>query len=380
VKWFQDCVDTQNDKNGNISNGAPGYKPGGGDAQLDWSAAMMITPNAIWQSFGDAQPIFQHYDALRRYMTQWEKLIGQINDFEAKDKKGASPYKIIGDWVALEKGTTREFIGKVMGYIISKQMIDFATITKHTTDVATFTNLAAQYKASIIAKNIQPNGIVDANTQCAYAYVARYGLYNAEQKELIKQQFKNRIIADNYSVLTGFHGTGNLLQGLTTIGLVNEASKIITNEKSPSWGGMVKRGATTIWERWDGKDDDGNFFSPYMNSFNHYTFGGCGEWMMGFLVGLQVQEAGFKTIRVEPTIIPDLNWVSGSFQSPYGTISNKWERKDGKITMSTSIPSNTTALIVFPQNSKKIMLNNKSIVIPKTGLTIGSGNYQFSWQ
>lgn len=378
TKWFQDCVDTQNDKTGNISNGAPGYKPGAGNSQLDWSAAMMITPNAIWERYGDSQPIFQHYDALRKYMTQWEKVVDQVNDFEAKDKKGVPAYKIIGDWVALEKGTSREFIARVIGYIISKQMADFAKLTNHTKDIETFTKLAARYKSDLIEKHIKADGLVDANTQCAYAYVARYGLYNPDQKEAIKAQFKKRMITDNYAVLTGFHGTGNLLPGLTAMGLIDEASKVITSEKSPGWGGMVKRGATTIWERWDGKDDNGEYFNPFMNSFNHYTFGGCGEWMMGNLVGLQTQDAGFKIIKVEPSIISDLNWASGSFESPYGIISNKWERKDGIITMNLNIPANSSANVVLPLSAKNVMLNGKPYSANLQNV-LSSGLFTFVW-
>jgi alpha-L-rhamnosidase len=116
-----------------------------------------------------------------------------------------------------------------------------------------------------------------------------------------------------------------------------------------------------------------------LNSFNHYTFGGCGEWMMGYLVGLQVQEVGFKTVRVEPTIIPDLNWASGSFESPYGTISNKWERKDGKITMNLSIPANSSAKVVLPSHAQNITMNGNEFTINPSGNDIGSGAYTFTW-
>lgn len=373
-KWFNDCVNTQNIKTGNISNGAPGYKPGAGNSQLDWSAAMMITPNIILRRYGDMQPIIDNYEALRKYMTQWEKFAKQVN--EAK-KSGKKPYSIIGDWVSIEKGTTKEFIGRIMGYILSIQMVEFAKITNHSSDVEVFTNLASHYKDEIIVKHIKSNGIVDGDTQCAYAYISRYGLYLPEQKDSIRKQFKERMIKDKYCVLTGFHGTGHLLQGLSAIGLIDEASKLIINENAPGWGGMIKRGATTIWEHWDGKYDDGSYYSPKMNSFNHYTFGGCGEWLMGFLVGLREETNGFKKVRIEPTVIPDLDWVSGSFESPYGTVSNRWERKNGKITMQITIPSNSSGLVVLPQNANKISIDGKSS--NHQDIEIGSGIFEIIW-
>ena len=375
TKWFRDCVDTQNEK-GNINNGAPNKTPKTGNASMDWSAAMMVAPWTIWQRYGDSRPIIEHYDALRLYMTQWEKLLPKINQWEA-NPKGQASYSIIGDWVALEKGTKREFIGRVVGYMLSKQMVEFARIAGRDADVKTFTELAALYRAEVIAKHISPNGKVTGDTQTAYAYVTRLGLYEPAQEKAIREQFSKRMVADNYGVMTGFHGTGNLLQGLTEIGLVPEASKTILSEKNPGWGSMVKRGATTIWERWEGKDDAGNFFSPKMNSFNHYTFGGCGEWMMGYLVGLRAESPGFKTVHVAPTILPGLNMASGSFESPYGTVSNRWERKAGRISMHLVIPPNSAARVVLPQGAKGITLQGKPLTEPT--LTVESGAHEFTW-
>ena len=243
----------------------------------------------IWQRYGDAQPIEDRYAALRLYMTQWQKFATQVDkakNGKAKSKKGKSDYRIIGDWVALEKGTSREFIGRVFGYLLSRHMAEFARITGHDGDVRTFTDLAAHFRAEVIRKHIAPDGTVTGDTQTAYALVCRHHLYEPAQEQLIHEKFHQRMLADKYAVLTGFHGAGNLLQGLTAVGLATDAGKTILNEVPPSWGGMVKLGATTIWERWEGKSADG-FYSPKMNSFNHYTFGGCGEWMIGYLVGLR---------------------------------------------------------------------------------------------
>jgi len=378
TKWFLDCLDTQHENTGNISNGAPGNRPGAGNAQLDWSAAAMVTPWTIWRRYGDTQPIIDHYAALRLYMTQWEKF---AKDVDARDrKKGPAPYRIIGDWVSIEKGTSKEFIGRVLGYMLSTQMAEFARLAGQDDDVRTFTDLAAHFRDEVIDKHIGVDGTVDGDTQCAYAYVARLGLYKPEQEDLIRAKFRERMIADHYAVLTGFHGTGNLLQGLTALGLAPEASKTILNEEPPSWGGMVKLGATTIWERWQGKNADGTFYSPKMNSFNHYTFGGCGEWMMGYLVGLREESPGFKIVRVEPTIVPDLEWASGRFESPYGVVSNRWERKDGRIAMRLDIPPNSAARVVLPIDSKDIRLEGKSIAAPPGGAwEVGSGKHEFTW-
>lgn len=364
-KWFEDCVDTQNPKSGNISNGAPGNKPGAGNASLDWSAAMMVTPWTLWQRYGDTRAIEEHYDDLRLYMTQWEKLIDQLSGRPARGKRGkGGNYKIIGDWVSIEKGTSKEFVGRILGWKLSRMMVDFAGIVGNTEDEKTFAALAERYRKQILDLHLQSDGKVTGDTQCAYAYVARLGLFESKQEQRLREQFHKRMESDEFTVRTGFHGTGQLLQGLTEIGLIDDAARTIFNEKGPGWGAMVQRGATTIWEHWDGKKADGSFYPPKMNSFNHYTFGGCGEWMMGYLVGLRPETPGFKTIRVEPVIIPGLDFAEGSFESPYGTVSNRWKRTGDTIAMQLVVPPNSSARVIVPSGET----------------TVGSGTHQFTWK
>ncbi len=375
-KWFQDCIDTQNPKTGNISNGAPGNKPGAGNAQLDWSAAMMITPWTIWQRYGDPQPIIDNYAALRLYMTQWEKFADQVNQFESRGK-GPAPYKIIGDWVSIEKGTTKEFIGRVFGHMLSQHMAAFAEIAGKPDDVRRFTDLADHFRSEIIRKHVADDGTVTGDTQAAYAYISRYKLYDQARESLVREKFQQRMGADKHGVRTGFHGTANLLQGLSAIGLDHDAAMTILNEEFPSWGNMIQRGATTIWEHWDSKNEDGTFPSPKMNSFNHYTFGGCGEWMMGHLVGLRNGSPGFKSIRVTPTIVPGLTWVAGSFESPYGTVSNRWERKNGRVVMNLVVPPNCIATINLTTSARNITHQGDPVFSLEN---IGSGAHEITWR
>jgi alpha-L-rhamnosidase len=68
----------------------------------------------------------------------------------------------------------------------------------------------------------------------------------------------------NGHISTGVIGTQWLMRGLTEYGRPDLAYRIASNDDYPSWGYMVKHGATTIWELWNG--DTAN---PAMNSHNH---------------------------------------------------------------------------------------------------------------
>lgn len=88
------------------------------------------------------------------------------------------------------------------------------------------------------------------------------------------------------------------MRGLTEYGGLELAYKIVTNDTYPSWGYMIKKGATTIWELWNG--DTAN---PAMNSRNYVMLlGDLLIWFYEDLAGIKNTPAsvGFKQILMEP--------------------------------------------------------------------------------
>ena len=57
---------------------------------------------------------------------------------------------------------------------------------------------------------------------------------------------------------TGFLATPYLLPVLADTGHLDVAYELLLQDTPPSWLAMVERGATTVWEDWEGIDDDGN--------------------------------------------------------------------------------------------------------------------------
>ena len=73
---------------------------------------------------------------------------------------------------------------------------------------------------------------------------------------------------------------------------------------------MVEHGATTMWELWQEKTGDA------MNSRNHPMFGSIGAWFYEALAGINFDEKqpGYKSIRIQPQVVGDLNWASGNVE------------------------------------------------------------------
>ena len=159
----------------------------------------------------------------------------------------------------------------------------------------------------------------------------------------------------------------------------------------PTWLYPVTKGATTIWERWNGIKPDGSFQYPSMNSFNHYAYGAIGEWMYANLMGLKINEnyPGFKRFTIKPLFDKNFENINGSFKSSYGKIAVSWSRVRDILNLSIIIPVNSNADVILDKPEKgKWILNNRKKGFKLSGtqelenstkLLLGSGRYNFSF-
>ena len=106
------------------------------------------------------------------------------------------------------------------------------------------------------------------------------------------------------------------------------------------WGGMLDLGATTFWEDFnidwmknagridqlvpEGKIDVhasyGDYcYKGYRHSLCHGWASGPTSWLTQYVLGIKVIEPGCKKIKLDPHLC-DLNWVKGSFPTPYGIV------------------------------------------------------------
>ena len=161
-------------------------------------------------------------------------------------------------------------------------------------------------------------------------------------------------------VSAGVVGIQHLMRGLTEYGQKDLAFRIASADTYPSWGYMIRNGATTIWELWNGNTAD-----PAMNSGNHVMLlGDLIIWMYENLAGIKCADdaVAFKKLDMAPVIPEGLTHVSASFDSPYGTVRSAWSTESGEFRWNVSIPANTSATLRFPDGSVK---------------EVGSGDYSF---
>ncbi|MCD7761151.1 MAG: alpha-L-rhamnosidase, partial [Clostridiales bacterium] len=173
---------------------------------------------------------------------------------------------------------------------------------------------------------------------------------------------------NDYCIGTGFPGTPYILFALADNGRADVAYKMLMNTKCPSWLYEVKMGATTIWERWDGLDENGQCpigddGTDMMISYNHYASGAVGDFLYRRVAGIENTEAGYKSFRVKPLVGGGLTWAKGSVRTPYGVAASEWKLEKGVFTVAVTVPVGTTCQLVLPDGTEK---------------TLGSGSYTCS--
>ncbi len=154
--------------------------------------------------------------------------------------------------------------------------------------------------------------------------------------------------AKDFSTFYGYY----MLQAQAMAGEYQEALDIIRQY----WGGMLDMGATTFWEDFDldwlenaarldeitppgKKDIHGDFgaycYPGFRHSFCHGWASGPTAWMTEQVLGVQVIEAGCKVLKITPNL-GDLEWVEGTFPTPYGIVKIK-HTKNSNGTISSKI-------------------------------------------
>lgn len=366
-KWLADLASEQSREFG-IPDTIPNIlmppgTPCGGSAV--WGDSATIVPWTVYQLTGDKTILKQQYSSMK----DWVEWMRHTETVDHLHKSGHQR----GDWLALDREEGKGNRGYTDPYLISTAFYAHSTwilarsaeILSYDADAQEYNALYEGIKAGFQAEYITPTGRLVSETQTACALVLCLGLAKPEHEDRIIATLADNIARHQGKLTTGFIGTPYLCEALSRFGRHDLAGKLLLNEEFPGWLNEIKLGATTIWERWDSKRPDGSFDESGMNSFNHYSFGAIGQWMMEYLAGIQAAKPGYEEILLKPQFIQGITEVQASRKTPYGDLSCAWRCKNGIITVDVTIPANATAMLWLPEQEEMISL--------------GSGSYHYEY-
>jgi len=156
----------------------------------------------------------------------------------------------------------------------------------------------------------------DTITRYTNMFSVLFGLANDERKNLVKN---NVLLNDSVLGITTPYMKFYELAALCEVG---EQKRVLEYVKS-YWGGMLKLGATSVWETFDPTLPDTAHYSmygrPYGKSLCH-AWGANPVYLFGrYFLGVYPTEPGYKAYIVEPNL-GGLKWMEGTVPTPGGDI------------------------------------------------------------
>ena len=372
-KWLGEVAIEQDELGGAVGGIVPRPFPSCcGRISAAWGDVACIAPWEIYLAYGNRDMLKEHFPIMKKWV-------------DYLHRTGPSEYlwlggKHYGDWLAMdaEKGsyigaTSHDLIASAYfarstellikaGEAIGEDVSEYRELYK---------NIRREFRSYFMEggmpKEILPmteaveegEQPIDRTrrgmTQTALVLILHFGLCEDFERAALAKKLVSMIEENGMRMSTGFVGTGQILHALSESGYTDIAYNLLLQEKCPSWLFSVNQGATTIWEHWDSVDENGNFWSPNMNSFNHYAYGAVFDWMFGVSAGIMPseKEPGYKEVYIKPHPHTALGFCDASIDTRHGNIRSFWKCEDGSVKYEFDIPDGVYAFLTLPSGRTK---------------------------
>ncbi len=368
-KWLRDVEIAQGDE-GSVPAVVPNILGESGAGAAVWGDCVTLIPWNLYQIYGDERILRERYQSMKSWVEYLRRRAGKENLILTGFQ--------YGDWLALDKegclegnmgGTNEQLIASIFYGVSVKIVSDSAKVIGNQEDAREYEELYRDIRMAVNREFMTPGGRIVSDTQTAYVLMLWFDMVDETYKEKMKELFVRNLNRHQNKLSTGFAGTPFLCYALHKIGRTDLAGKILLTEECPGWLYAVKKGATTIWERWDGIKPDGHMEDNGMNSLNHYAYGSIGSWLVEVQGGITPAKPGYRKVKIAPTPIRGLTSVNVRQETPCGTVVSSWKWEDYHMTVDITIPVNVIAEVILPGAPKA-----------EAALTLGSGNYHYAYR
>ncbi|QLH19526.1 family 78 glycoside hydrolase catalytic domain [Streptomyces sp. Rer75] len=342
-----------------------------------WGDAIVAVPWELYESYGDREVLAENWEAMVRWV-EWTLRTARTARHPSRTERSAEPlpheqYLWDGSfhwgewtepkakaadgtridpiktnpiaWFMADKGE----IGTAFLYRSTATLAGAARVLGRTEDAARYTEAAERIRDAWRTEFLTPDGRTTGDTQAGYVRALALGLVPDELREAAATRLVELIRGADTHLGTGFLATGDLLPVLADTGHADVAYELLFRRTAPSWLYMLDRGATTIWEDWEGIDENGTAH----DSLNHYSKGAVVRFLHTHTLGLRQApgSAAWESFEVAPVPHRPLTWARGTHESPQGTIAVEWRMTGDELTITVEVPRASTARVVFPDGT-----------------------------
>lgn len=364
-RWLRDVMLDQH-VNGILEHMSPAeQKPMPGPlstthGSAGWADVIVSAPLDLYDAYGSTAALEECWDAAERWMAYAESSAASgrhssRSGLEQPHERYLWDTRFhFGEW--LEPGGDMHDFGAFMAADKSEvataylhrsavQMARIAEILGKGADIgARYKTLADGTRDAWQREFIDADGRLRVQTQASHVRALHFGLAPERQRATIAADLVALIRAAGTHLGTGFLSTPYLLPTLADNGFADVAFELLMQDSAPSWMYMRAKGATTIWEDWNGIDANGDAHA----SLNHYSKGAVISFLHHYVAGLRATEPGYRTFVVQPLLGGGIEDASTWLESPHGRIEVSWRFIDTRFELEVLVPADCTAAAVLP--------------------------------
>ena len=348
--WLNSIRNAQNYEGaipGIVPTGGWGFAWGNGPI---WDSVAFNLPYYIWKYRGATQLIEENAILMMRYLDYISK---------RRDDKGLIHIGL-GDWCPVGKNpgdydAPLEFTDSVCVMDCAKKAAKMFLEIGLVNQADFAEELAYELRESIRKYLIDFNTMtVKGSCQSGQAIAIALDVFEPAEKAEAYTRLLEFIELREDHLDTGFYGARYIFHVLSDFGDADLAFRMITRPDYPSYGNWIARGATALWENFFPENEVGS-------SLNHHFWGNISAWFVSAITGIKVNphDEDENNINIEPNFIEALENASSSYESMCGTLSVKWVRDGGNITLSINAPEGVYGDIKLPfgykfENDKRV--------------------------
>lgn len=389
TKWLRDLAAGQR-PSGLIEHHAPTATPPVSPDDVDdvdmlfgpgcagWGDAAVIVPWETYRSYGDERLLAEQWPSMKAWVDHVTGRAASRRHFTRENTRPeAAPHERYiwdsgfqwGEW--LEPGEIDEMqivlgdkgdVGTAYFYYSTSLLAKTARVLGRD-DARHYEDLAEKVLDAWRTEFIGEDGSLSPDTQANHVRALAFGLVPDRLVKQTTQRLVELIREADTHLGTGFLATPYLLPELARNGHLDLAYELLLQRSQPSWLAMIDRGATTVWEFWEGVKDNGEV----EGSLNHYSKGAVISFLHRNVAGIRMPETGdavaYRRFVVQPEPGGGLTWARGTLDSPYGRIESAWQVEGSELQLDVTVPSGTVATVVLPSGDQR---------------EAGSGRHRFS--
>lgn len=165
-------------------------------------------------------------------------------------------------------------------------------------------------------------------TRYANMFAVFFNYLSPEKQQIIK---KSVLLNDSIMKITTPYMRFYELEALCALG----EQKSVTQAMKAYWGGMLREGATSFWEKYNPSDHGTEHLAmygrPYGKSLCH-AWGASPIYLLGkYYLGIQPLKPGYEEFSIKPEL-GGLKWMEGTVPVPGGKISLGMTEKSIRVT------------------------------------------------